>query len=186
MCVGDGRSVMTTTVSQRSSISKHNSPPNPDLSPHKFVANILQALFYNEDPLPDSGFRLLLRASTKSWRGMVHDAVGAPRNADQEVVASALGQAMARPNNQFGILVGEGERFVVAFPSEPLDYADGTCFVESRLRDSRNDRLFVIIGWELKQRPSDGAWLIDMIHWQDFREAFRPGIGREEWMRICG
>ena len=161
-------------------------PPNPELSPHDFCAKILQALVHNEHPLPDSGFRLLLRASTKSWRRALRHSVGAPRTADEESVASALGQAMGRPHNQFGIIVGEGERFDISFPTDPLDYADGTCWVECRLRDKVNDSLLAILGWSLQQRDSDGAWLVDKIDWQDFRDEFRPGIGREEWMRICG
>jgi hypothetical protein len=160
-------------------------PPNPDLSPQEFVLELLRALWENSDPLPDSGFRLLLRASTKERRNKLYESVGAPASADEEVVASALGEAMGRPKNQFAILVAEAEKYVSTFPSEILDYADGTCWVECRLRDSVSNELLVAIGWQLEQR-SDGAWLVDAIDWQDFRDEFRPGIGREEWMRICG
>jgi hypothetical protein len=41
----------------------------------------------------------------------------------------------------------------------------------------------------MKQQEEDSsssAWLVDGIDWQDFRERYRPGIGREEWERICG
>ena len=38
----------------------------------------------------------------------------------------------------------------------------------------------------MRRREDDGAWLIDGIDWQDFRDDYRPGIGREEWERICG
>lgn len=161
-------------------------PPNPELSPQQFVSELLLGLYDNADPLPDSGFRLLLRASTRQWRRQLHRAVGAPATAQEETVASALGQAMGRPHNQFGILVGEGERFRITFPSDPVDYADGTCWLECRLRDAQTDHLLVVSGWQLQQRASDGAWLVDKIDWQDFRDEFRPGIGREEWMRICG
>jgi hypothetical protein len=140
-------------------------PPNPDLSPQEFVLELLRALWENSEPLPDSGFRVLLRTSTKEWRRHLYESVGAPDSADQEVVASALGEAMGRPKNQFGILVAEAEKYVSTFPSEPLDYADGTCWVESRLRDSVTNELLVVIGWQLEQR-SDGAWLVDAIDWQ--------------------
>ena len=33
---------------------------------------------------------------------------------------------------------------------------------------------------------TDDCWLLDGIDWQDFRDEFRPGLGREEWERICG
>ena len=140
-------------------------PPNPDLSPQEFVLELLRALWENSEPLPDSGFRVLLRTSTKEWRRHLYESVGAPESADQEVVASALGEAMGRPKNQFGILVAEAEHYVSTFPSEALDYADGTCWVESRLRDSVTNELLVVIGWQLEQR-SDGAWLVDAIDWQ--------------------
>jgi hypothetical protein len=159
-------------------------PPNPNLSPTEFIQECLHCLWANGDPLPDSGFRLLLRASTKAWRKKLHQSVGAPVAAHVEVVASALGEAICRPNNQFGILVGEAETYTSTFPTDPLDYADGTCWVECQLRGSNDGKLLVITGWQLEKE--NGAWMVDSIDWQDFRDAFRPGIGREEWMRICG
>lgn len=159
-------------------------PPNPHLSPTVFIQECLRCLWANDDPLPDSGFRLLLRASTNAWRKQLHQSVGAPLMANEEVVASALGEAIARPNNQFAILVGEGEAYTATFPTDPLDYADGTCWVECQLRGANDNKLLAITGWQLQKE--NGAWMVDGIDWQDFREAFRPGIGREEWMRICG
>jgi len=160
-------------------------PPNPDLKPVDFIIELLRGLWNNSDPLPDSGFRLLLRASTRDWRRKLYESVGAPHDAKEEVVVSALGEAMGRPHNQFAILVGEAEHYVATFPTDPLDYSDGTAWVECRLRDHKDDSLLAVTGWQLKQRE-DGAWLVDAIDWQDFRDEFRPGIGREEWMRICG
>jgi len=161
-------------------------PPNPDLSAVEFLRGVLQGLKNNGDPMPDSGFRLLLRSSTKDWRKLLFDAVGAPPTADDELVAAALGQAMSRSDNQFALLVGEAEEFDLSFPSDPLDYSDGTCWVECRFREETTDRLLAITGWQLERRTQDGAWLVDQIDWQDFRDEFRPGVGREEWMRICG
>jgi hypothetical protein len=160
-------------------------PPNPHLSPIEFIQACLHCLWSNDDPLPDSGFRLLLRASTKDWRKQLRRSVGAPVTAHEEVVASALGYAIARPNNQFAILVGEAESYVATFPTDPLEYADdGTCWVECQFRGANDGKLLVITGWQLHKE--NGAWMVDNIDWQDFRDAFRPGIGREEWMRICG
>lgn len=161
-------------------------PPNPDLSPMEFVVALLDGLWRNSEPLPDFGFRQLIRSSTPTWRASLYRSVGAPPSADIEIVASALGEAMGRPNNQYAILLGESDQnYVYDFPSDALDYADGTCWIECRFRDTVSNDLLCATGWELQQRD-DGAWLVDGIDWQDFRDQFRPGVGREEWMRICG
>eukprot|EP00536_Pseudo-nitzschia_multiseries_P001571 jgi/Psemu1/181323/e_gw1.19.28.1 len=81
------------------------------------------------------------------------------------------------------------------------------CWIESRLRSPHDDQLLAVVGWSLQRRriknTEDGynimdtadvdanesllsCWLLDGIDWQDFRDDFRPGIGREEWERICG
>ena len=80
---------------------------------------------------------------------------------------------------------------------ETIDF----CFIESRLRSPKDDSLMVVVGWALKRRRRrrpgysnnldtnddlNSNWLLDGIDWQDFRDEFRPGIGREEWERICG
>jgi hypothetical protein len=144
-------------------------PPNPTLQPVEFVSELLRALWNNAEPLPESGFRMLLRASTKDWRRKLYDAVAAPGHANEEIVASAVGEAMGRPRNQYGILVGEDESYYASFPTDVLDYGDGTCWVECQLRDKATDSLLAILGWELAQRDSDGAWLVSQIDWQDFR-----------------
>jgi hypothetical protein len=161
-------------------------PPNSDLTSEQFVRGVMSGLLDPFDPLPDAGFRLLLRSSTKAWRCAILQSIGAKEDADPEVVASALGAAIGRPNNQFAILVGEGADYDLDFSSEPVDFDDGICWVECRLRDKRDGRLLTIIGWNLIQRDGDGAWLVNSIEWQDFRDEFRPGVGREEWMRLCG
>ena len=155
-------------------------PPNPNLSAEEFVAAVMDGLLTPYDPRPDAGFRLLLRASTKAWRHTILQSIGAKVDSDMEVAASALGAAIGRPHNQFAILVGSGEDYQLYFGMEPVDYDDGTCWVECRLRATLNGELLLITGWQLRQRD-DGAWLIDGIDWQDFRDEFRPGIGREEW-----
>mmetsp|Transcript_20641 Transcript_20641/g.29943 ORF Transcript_20641/g.29943 Transcript_20641/m.29943 type:complete len:120 (-) Transcript_20641:339-698(-) len=76
--------------------------------------------------------------------------------------------------------------YTISFPNDPVDYDDGMCWLECRLRDAQDDELLVVMGWTLQKREEDGAWLIHNIDWQDFRDKFRPGIGREEWERICG
>jgi hypothetical protein len=97
-------------------------------------------------------------------------------------------QHLEPPNYQFGILVGveDAEDYYLSFPTDLLDFEDGTCWLECHLRGKTDNALLVAMGWDLRQRPSDGAWLVDSIDWQDFRDRYCPGIGREEWMRICG
>ena len=95
------------------------------------------------------------------------------------------------------------------FPTDPLQFEEDDkekdetvdfCFIESRLRSPKDDSLMVVVGWALKRRRRqpgysnnldtdddlNSNWLLDGIDWQDFRDEFRPGIGREEWERICG
>uniref|UniRef100_A0A7S3LF56 Uncharacterized protein n=1 Tax=Amphora coffeiformis TaxID=265554 RepID=A0A7S3LF56_9STRA len=159
-------------------------PPNARLSACDFVKELLRCILENEDPLPESGFRVLLRTATDEWRDAIYHSVGAPPNASEDVVASALGEAIGRPDNQYALLVGEAEEYFPTFPFEPLDYFDGTAWVECRLRDKKDDSLLVSTGWQL-QRNSEGAWMVAGMDWQDFREKFRPGVGRQEWMRVC-
>jgi hypothetical protein len=163
-------------------------PPNAKLSPKAFVDSIFQGLLHNEEPFPSSGFKRLLQCSTDQWKNNIYQSIGAPVDANVEVVAAALGDALGRPQQQFAILVGEEDdnNFYISFPSEELDFFDGTCWIECVLRDKRDGSLMVVTGWSLRQRQSDGAWLVDRIDWQDFREAYRPGIGREEWMPFEG
>ncbi len=98
------------------------------------------------------------------------------------------------------------------FPSDPVLYEEEEnddendyCWIESRLRSPKDNELLAVVGWSLKRRritqkqqsensndfrddayDSNMCWLLDGIDWQDFRDEFRPGIGREEWERICG
>jgi hypothetical protein len=161
-------------------------PPNPNLSPTEFVSIILRCLHEPDDPLPNSGYRSLIRSSSSQWLSEIHKSLGAPVDGiKEEILASALRSALNRPNNQFGILVNadDAEDYELTF-RHMIDYEDGTCWIESRLLQKQTKKLLVIIGWQLIKRPYDSAWTIDGLHWQDFREKFRPGIGREEWTRL--
>eukprot|EP00549_Striatella_unipunctata_P012258 CAMPEP_0118700730 /NCGR_PEP_ID=MMETSP0800-20121206/16770_1 /TAXON_ID=210618 ORGANISM="Striatella unipunctata, Strain CCMP2910" /NCGR_SAMPLE_ID=MMETSP0800 /ASSEMBLY_ACC=CAM_ASM_000638 /LENGTH=225 /DNA_ID=CAMNT_0006601397 /DNA_START=48 /DNA_END=721 /DNA_ORIENTATION=- len=166
-------------------------PPSPNLSAHEFVTAVLDSLQNANGPLPFSGVRTLLRASTPRWRDALRSSVGAPPHATEQSIATALGTAMARPNNQFSILVTKGDsspdgHVEWTFPTDLLEMQDGECWLECRLRSKKDNRLLVATGWQLQRSPQDGSWLLDGLDWQDFRDAFRPGIGREEWSRICG
>ena len=100
--------------------------------------------------------------------------------------------------------------YALYFPGDIVDYHDGKCWLEAQLRDPISNELLVTTGWSLVRSNNDnsnsvsvsngngnkigngngkgngGEWLLDRLDWQDFRDEFRPGIGREEWMRICG
>ena len=128
-------------------------------------------------------------------------------NNDDEMIivaCSRLERFLKQKDNQFAILIMGDEHndgvhndnnndnvssLIIDFPTDAIDYGDGTCWVECRIRRRINDdsdELLVVTGWSLKQRNVDGSWLVDGLDWQDFRDEFRPGIGREEWERICG
>ncbi len=161
-------------------------PPNPFLGPLDLVSFLLEELRRPTIPSQYSGVNALLETSTDSWRDMLRRSVAAPKSATNAQIAPPLEAALSRPNNQFAILLGvEDENFEISFPTDPLDYGE-TCWVECRLRSALDDELLVALGWSLEKRLSDGAWVISSLDWQDFRDVYRPGIGREEWERICG
>mmetsp|Transcript_8997 Transcript_8997/g.14870 ORF Transcript_8997/g.14870 Transcript_8997/m.14870 type:complete len:347 (-) Transcript_8997:726-1766(-) len=166
-----------------------NRPPRNDLDPIELVEEILSALSTPDYPLPDSGLGVLYRSSTREWRAKMRESIGAPKEAECSDIARALANAISRERNQFGILVGadDSEKYVASFPSDIVDHNDGFCFLECQLRSAEDNTLLVATGWQLKRSQRlDGAWLIDRIDWQDFRNLYRPGIGREEWLRSVG
>jgi hypothetical protein len=181
-------------------------PPNPHLSPEEFISVLLKQL--HRPCMPQSGVRALIRSSTKEWRSKLRESIGVPRDVDidEETFVNALSSAMSRPKNHYEILVqdtdddennnnnnnnddssaGEDATYALYFPGDVVDYQDGQCWVEAQLRHPTTGKLLVILGWSLVMDDSSGAWFVDRVDWQDFRDEFRPGIGREEWMRICG
>jgi hypothetical protein len=175
-------------------------PPNPLLQPEEVITLLLKELHSGTtSSLPDSGFRTLLRTSTNNWKTALRKSIGAPDDATEEQLVSALSGAMSRPNNQYQILVSPeedddedndtndiNEKYHLYFPGDVFEYDDGKVWVETQLRHPKTGKLLAILAWSLIQRENDGAWLVDCLDWQDFRDAFRPGIGREEWSRICG
>lgn len=99
-----------------------NRPPRKDLGPIEFVEEILLALLEPDDPLPDSGLGVLFHSSTRRWRALLRQSVGAPPSADSGTIGRALNQAISRERNQFGILVGadDAEEYVATFPGEGM------------------------------------------------------------------
>ena len=169
---------------------------------------LLDGLLRPHEPVPYFGYEILYTSSTAHWKDVLRKSIGAPIGTEPELIYCALSTSMERDENQFGILVGlgtdhvdhdaattkssnglavgqlllveEGGYYTIEFPFDTLDYYDGTAWLECRLRDKHSDALLVVLGWAMKQRESDGSWLVDGIDWQDFREKYRPGIGREE------
>lgn len=177
-------------LEQRVAEEQLRRPPNLDLSAQETVREILLGLRQPHDPQRYFGLEILLGACTAEWRAFLCQSVAASRTQDNTAVAAALEAAMSRPHNQFRILLGlENDGYKIDFPTETLDYGDGTCWLECRLRsndDNDKDELLVALGWSLVKEPKTNAWVVDGLDWQDFRDAYRPGIGREEWERICG
>lgn len=170
------------------------------------VTSILDSLSRPHSPIPYFGYKMLYEGSTSHWQEVLRKSVGASVDTDETFFYTALSASMERRYNQFGILVGVVEDdafrdndgvecyYKLEFPRDTLDYYDGTAWVECRLRDVHSDALLAVLGWSMIQQVGDinnnngsaSAWLVDGIDWQDFREKYRPGIGREEWERICG
>ncbi|CAB9506791.1 expressed unknown protein [Seminavis robusta] len=152
-------------------------------NPRAVVADLLEALLKDDDA--HQCIQLLLHSSTHQWRSKIYDAIGAPAGANENTVAGALAHAMHNHNSQFAILLGQAdESYVADFPSDTVETGgDGRCWLECRLYDRNDGELLVVSGWDLQQDSVSGDWLVDRIDWQDFRDAFYPGIGREEWAR---
>ena len=112
----------------------------------------------------------LLESSSDSWRQAIYEAVGAPAGADET--------AMSKKDNQFALLMTD--TFTATFPTEPVDYDDGTCWVECQLRDKKSDELLVDMGVQLQKM--DDKYLISKLDWQDFRDEFYPGLSGREWL----
>jgi hypothetical protein len=130
----------------------------------------------------------------------------------EEQIIPALGRLFSRPKQQFAILMGiENSNYMIEFPTEVVEWSDDEVWFECRLRDKYHDTLLVVLGWTMlrkqqmqysniiddydiddvnnnsnNQNNNFYSWYIHSIEWQDFRDEYRPGIGREEWERICG
>jgi hypothetical protein len=130
----------------------------------------------------------------------------------QSLIVQSLYRALARPHQQFAILFSSSSssdnnnnnnnnnnNYWVEFPSDVLEWDDQECWIECRLRSSQDDQLLAVLGWTLQKKDnhnnnnsqttkggSSSCWYLQALDWQDFRDAYRPGIGREEWERICG
>ena len=148
-------------------------PPNPELGPVKFVQAILDVLDHPDDPLPDHGFRTLIRSSSKKWREQIRRSVGAPPEASEDVIARGLSHAMGHPSSPFALMVDTASDedccVHVDFPSDFLDFEDGTAWISCVFNrcEGMDKTPILATKWSLVQRDSDGAWLIDGILFND-------------------
>lgn len=168
---------------QRQHLYSSTTPTADDVDVTSILSNLKQLLEHLQDG-PDGGAKLLA-ASSPSWQAAIHTAVGAPETAEDGLVARALQEAMARPNNQFAILMGNQDNnaeFEAVFPSDPVvDPENKSVWVECQLRELPKDELLVTMGVTLVQ--VNGEYKIDELKWQDFRDAFYPGLSGREWLR---
>ena len=189
----DSESLYLERFKRRVNRNKDDSlrPPNSSLGPVEFVVELLKGLRHVHHPVTYAGMEMLYESSTPQWRETLCYSIGrSPPDTPKEELITCLSLALERPNHQFGILIGNSdvEYHIEELPSECdiLDYGDGTCWLETRLRNPKNDELLAVVGWSLAHNSEKSFWLLDGIDWQDFRPDHRPGIGREEWERICG
>jgi len=158
----------------------HVAMPPSALSPQESITHILDALRHNDHPLADTGASMLLKMSTDRFKLQLRWMVGTAS-------ASALSGVFRNPSSQFHLLMCDYEH---SFPSDAYFIDEDRVFLEVQLDSCTAagqawSGMLAKLGWELKRAP-DGRWLTDFVIWHDFRDEFRPGIGQEEWPRICG
>lgn len=157
------------------------SGPNPDptLTPQEVIELTLRALRNNNEPQPHSGTALLRRFATASF-----SFAGEPTQ--PRLPPPELTSFMS--SNQYNLLLEPDCYSTWAFPSDTCCLDDDEAWQEVTFEcvGSRGENtLLAKLGWTLV-RDSGGCWVTDEVSWHDFRDSFRPGIGQEEWPRICG
>ncbi len=169
--------------------------PRPEYSPRDVCRLTLGALARPHVPRAYAGAATLARFSADgfapAWPWSARALPPPPP------VLSAL---FDDPRSQYNLLV-HPRRFEVVFASDEPFCADGeSAFEEIHLQAAplggggaaalvpgRGEHgCLVKLGWELTKREADGCWVTSAWHWHDFRDEFRPGLGQEEWPRICG
>ena len=147
--------------------------PRPDLGPLDVIVMTLEALRANDDRQPSAGTAFLRRFSTDEFM-LAGEAVRLPPQGLTAFMAAS----------QYCLLL-EPDGVSCVFPSDMCQLDHNQAWQEVVLED-RDGEMLVKMGWELEKRPSDSCWLTCAISWHDFRDAFRPGIGQEEWDRSFG
>ena len=172
--------------------------PAPHLEPRTVVALVLGALQRNDTPVRHSGTAHLRRFCTPSF-----ELAGIPDDAPPQQLSALFSE----PNSQYGLFLDSTVAFT--YPSDVFDLGDKAfqdVALEATVGTSwgRPGQVLAKLGFELARvdmaaaksvaggtgwprgSACSGCWLIESIIWHDFRDGFRPGIGQEEWTRICG
>ena len=152
--------------------------PDPALTPSEVIALTLFALRHNDEPEPHTGAATLRRFSTPDFvlAGMP-TAPWAPQ---------ALSALLTSPASQYNLLLQDYE---LSLPSDTVFADERHCFQEVQIDALGGGPMLAKLGWELERSEAPeqrGCWLTCSVAWQDFRDGFRPGIGREEWTRAYG
>lgn len=149
----------STSLFVSSTTPNHSSPAADEVDTNAVLQSLKDLLEHLDGP---DGGKKLYQTSSPSWRHAICQAVGAPDTADDDLVADALQQAMARPHNQFAILMGTAkEAFTAVFPTDPVVNDDHAIWVECQLREKESDKLLVDLGVNLRKDDADGRWKID-------------------------
>lgn len=161
-------------------ISSSYPAPTPEFLPQDVISFTLNGLQANDNPVKDSGSSLLLRFSSDKFKLQMRWLIGTSQS------PAVLSSSLRKKESQFHLLLCP---YQYSFPSDTY-YSDANRAFQEVQFDGCPDALsgqtlLAKLGWELV-RGDDGCWRTDAISWHDFRDEFRPGIGQEEWPRICG
>jgi len=184
--------VLLACLGVRSPVAPRDSPrsllssirPSTELSGSEAIELQLLAMQGGD---VDGGAELWMRFAHRRFALAAIEPWGAP----------ALARAVRDPASQYALLTDR--RLCVDFPSEAVERVTDAGLarvwheVEMLLvPDGAIDGPFGMdgftaakLGWECEWDATRG-WLTRRISWHDFRPAFRPGIGQEEWPRVCG
>jgi hypothetical protein len=129
---------------------------------------------------------VLLRLASDRFKLQLRWLVGSSQK------AGVLSSVFRNPDSQFHLLMCSYDHH---FPLDTYHIDDNRVFVDVQFdapeggggdgKGRKWQGMLAKLGFEMVRRE-DGVWLFDSIIWHDFRDGFRPGIGQEEWPRICG
>jgi hypothetical protein len=160
--------------------------PSPELAPRDVVRITLEALRRPDDANDHAGPATLLRFARDGFApagAPSHDSAMAP------LTPARLAPLFDDPQSQYRLLRSRDALVSFADEDGPFLSDEDEAFDELVFEDMLElggDAPLAKLGWELRRDASDGCWRTSAWHWHDFRDDFRPGIGQEEWPRICG
>ena len=160
--------------------------PGVGLEPEQVISQTLKLLQHNDEPYCNAGVEVLLRLASDRFKLQLRWLVGSSQK------AGVLSSVFRNPDSQFHLLMCSYDHH---FPLDTYHIDDNRVFVDVQFdapeggggdgKGRKWQGMLAKLGFEMVRRE-DGVWLFDSIIWHDFRDGFRPGIGQEEWPRICG